>query len=100
MVVPEALAVGLPVVATAVGGVPEALGRTPSGPPGLLVPPGDAARLAEALAAWLTDGELRARLRQAARARRATLAGWDATTRTLAAVLAAVGRVPAGTGRP
>ena len=40
MVVTEALAVRLPVVATAVGGVPEALGQTSDGPPGLLVPPG------------------------------------------------------------
>lgn len=39
MVVTEALARGIPVLATAVGGVPEALGRAPDGTlPGLLVP--------------------------------------------------------------
>jgi glycosyltransferase involved in cell wall biosynthesis len=87
MVVAEALAAGLPVVATAVGGVPEALGSTPAGPPGLLVPPDDAGRLRDALAAWLRDPELRSRLRRAARERRTTLQGWDATARQLSAAL-------------
>jgi glycosyltransferase involved in cell wall biosynthesis len=88
MVVTEALAVGLPVVATAVGGVPETLGCTPDGPPGLLVPPDDAGRLGEALGAWLRDERLRARLRRAARARRTTLSGWDTTAHDLAVALA------------
>ena len=40
MVVTEALARGIPVLATAVGGLPEALGRAPDGSlPGLLVDP-------------------------------------------------------------
>jgi glycosyltransferase involved in cell wall biosynthesis len=91
MVVTEALAVGLPVLATAVGGVPEALGRTPDGPPGLLVPPGDAGALGAALGAWLRDAELRERLRRAAHGRRAALEGWAATARRVAAVLAAAG---------
>ena len=91
MVVTEALAVGLPVLATAVGGVPEALGRTPDGPPGLLVPPDDAGALGEALGAWLRDAGLRERLRRAARGRRAALEGWAATARRVAAVLVAAG---------
>ncbi len=42
MVVTEALARGLPVIAGEVGGVPEALGHAADGSrPGLLVPPGD-----------------------------------------------------------
>jgi glycosyltransferase involved in cell wall biosynthesis len=46
MVVAEALARGLPVVAADVGGVPEALGHGADGVrPGLLVPPEDAAAL-------------------------------------------------------
>src|SRR5207245_1844447 len=54
MVVTEALARGIPVLATRVGGLPEALGRTPSGArPGLLVPPDDPAALAAALRRWL-----------------------------------------------
>ncbi len=44
MVVTEALAHGLPVLATDTGGLPGALGRLPDGRrPGLLVPPGDPA---------------------------------------------------------
>ena len=60
MVVTEALARGLPVITTAVGGLPEALGQTRDGRrPGLLVPPGDSGALAAALRRWLTDAELR-----------------------------------------
>ena len=40
MVVAEALAAGVPVLATAVGGIPEALGRTACGVPGAARPPG------------------------------------------------------------
>ena len=94
MVVTEALAVGLPVVAATVGGVPEALGRTPDGLPGTLVPPGDADALREALRSWLTDAGLRARLRRAARGRRPALEGWDATARRVAAALLAAGGEP------
>lgn len=94
MVVTEALAAGLPVIATAVGGVPEALGRTTDGLPGLLVPPDDAVALGEALGTWLGDAGLRARLRRAARLRRSSLEGWDATARCVATVLAAAGDEP------
>ncbi|MEU7847942.1 glycosyltransferase family 4 protein [Micromonospora parva] len=88
MVVTEALARGLPVLGTRVGGVPEALGRTPDGDlPGLLVPPDDPAALAGALSWWLGDGELRARLRRAALARRDTLTDWPVTVALLAGVL-------------
>lgn len=91
MVVTEALARGTPVVATAVGGVPEALGRAPDGSrPGLLVPPADPAALAGALRRWLEQPATRRRLREAARARRETLAGWDATAAAVAGVLAAI----------
>ncbi len=88
MVVTEALARGLPVITTAVGGLPEALGRTRDGrQPGLLVPPGDSGALAAALRRWLTDAELRQGLRAAARERRSTLSGWDVTSRRIADVL-------------
>ena len=86
MVVTEALARGLPVLATDAGGVREALG---SG--GLLVPPGDAAALGAALRSWLSDGGLRERLRRAARERRATLRPWAATAADVAGALVAVG---------
>jgi glycosyltransferase involved in cell wall biosynthesis len=93
MVVTEALARGLPVVAADVGGVAEALGHGAGGTrPGLLVPAGDPAALGAALRAWLCDPDLRRRLRRAARERRASLRGWSATTSTLAAVLDGAGR--------
>jgi glycosyltransferase involved in cell wall biosynthesis len=79
MVLTEALARGLPVLATRVGGTREALGMTQGGPPGLLVTPGDPAALAAALRRWLTDEEIRRGLRRAARARRAELPTWNGT---------------------
>ncbi|GAA1919236.1 glycosyltransferase family 4 protein [Nocardioides marmoribigeumensis] len=91
MATTEALAHGVPVVASDTGGVAEAVGRTGTGAvPGLLVPPGDPTTLADALRAWLTDPAARARLRAAASARRVDLPAWSATA---AAVLRAVDRV-------
>jgi len=90
MTVTEALAHGLPVIAAAVGGLPEALGSTADGTrPGQLVPPGDPAALAAALRDWLGDEHLRHRLRAAARQRRLTLRGWDQTTQEIASALTA-----------
>ncbi|ROT29355.1 glycosyltransferase family 4 protein [Micromonospora sp. HM5-17] len=91
MVVTEALARGIPVLATAVGGVPEALGHAPDGSrPGLLVPPGDPTALAAALRRWLGDADLRARLRLAAQGRRRTLTDWTVTAARVADVLTAL----------
>jgi glycosyltransferase involved in cell wall biosynthesis len=89
MVVTEALARGLPVVATSVGGLPQALdGESGGARPGLLVPPDAPVALAEALSAWLGDVELRRRLRQAAEQRRDTLFGWSVTAERMSRVLA------------
>jgi glycosyltransferase involved in cell wall biosynthesis len=87
MVVTESLARGVPVIATRVGGVPEALGDTAGGRPGLLVPPGQPAALARALRAWLTDGALRMRLRGRAAERRRALTPWSRTAEEVSAVL-------------
>jgi glycosyltransferase involved in cell wall biosynthesis len=93
MTVTEALAHGLPVIAAAVGGLPEALGSTADGTrPGQLVPPGDPAALAAALGEWLGDERHRHRLRAAARQRRSTLRGWEQTTQEIANALTAHGR--------
>jgi glycosyltransferase involved in cell wall biosynthesis len=93
MVVTEALAHGLPVVAAEVGGLTEALGHGADGTrPGVLVPPNDPAALGAALRAWLTDAELRERSRRAARERRASLSGWSTTTSAVADVLAGASR--------
>lgn len=93
MVITEALARGLPVIATDVGGVTEALGQGAAGlRPGLLVPPEDPAALAAAIRAWLSDGNLRGRLRRAARERRESLSGWSSTTAALTDVLTEASR--------
>jgi glycosyltransferase involved in cell wall biosynthesis len=90
MTVTEALAHGVPVVATAVGGLPEALGSAADGTrPGLLVRPCDPADLGAALANWLDNEDVRSRLRAAARQRRSTLPGWDQTTQDVANALTA-----------
>jgi glycosyltransferase involved in cell wall biosynthesis len=88
MVVTEALARGLPVIAREVGGVPEALGHSADGSrPGLLVPPGDPQALGQALSCWLSDPRRRERLRAAAQSRRQSLSDWTQTSRKLSAVL-------------
>ncbi|MDP9611055.1 MULTISPECIES: glycosyltransferase family 4 protein [Streptomyces] len=88
MAVTEALARGIPVLATAVGGVPEAVGQAPGGRvPGMLVDPDDPRALAAALRRWLGDPGTRRRLSAAARERRTALAGWENTTRNLADAL-------------
>ncbi len=62
----EAGAMGLPVVATRVPGCVDAV---VGGITGTLVPPGDVPALADALLAYLADGDLRRRHGEAARAR-------------------------------
>ncbi|MBI3549116.1 MAG: glycosyltransferase family 4 protein [Elusimicrobia bacterium] len=66
MAVLEAMAAGLPVVATRVGGVPDAVAH---GRSGLLVAPRDAAALERAIVRLSTDADLRGRLSAAARSR-------------------------------
>ncbi|GAA3747765.1 glycosyltransferase family 4 protein [Salinactinospora qingdaonensis] len=88
MVVTEALARGVPVLATNVGGLPDTLGYAPDGSrPGMLVPP-ETPALADALRRWLGEPELRHQLRGAARRRRGMLGGWQQTAQRLAEVLA------------
>jgi glycosyltransferase involved in cell wall biosynthesis len=60
----ESMAAGAPMVATRVGGTPEAI---EDGATGLLVEPGDPAALAAAIGRLLSDPELAARLGRAAR---------------------------------
>ncbi|MGZ4184664.1 MAG: glycosyltransferase family 4 protein [Solirubrobacteraceae bacterium] len=89
MVVAEALARGLPVIATDVGGVREAMGHGARElRPGLLVPVDDAQALATALRSWLVDARLRSRLRVAAMQRRVALGDWATTASVLSRVLA------------
>lgn len=90
MSVTEALARGIPVVTTDVGGLHEAVGAAPDGArPGLLFPVDDVDALAGHLDRWLTDENLRERLRRAAEGRRTTLGTWARTAEQVAEVLAA-----------
>ncbi len=79
LILQEALRAAVPIVATRVGGTPELTGEDAA----LLVPPGDPARLAEAVRTVLTDPALAARLRRAA-ANRALPSEDDAVTAALA----------------
>ncbi|SNS20508.1 Glycosyltransferase involved in cell wall bisynthesis [Geodermatophilus saharensis] len=81
-VLTEAMAAGLPVVASDVGGIPEVVRH---GVTGLLVPPGDVDALAAALDRVTGDDVLRARLAAGARARSAEY-GWPALSARVAAV--------------
>jgi glycosyltransferase involved in cell wall biosynthesis len=73
----EAMAHGRPVVATAVGGLVDAV---EDGVTGLLVPPRDAAALRAALERLLADGELSRQLGAAARDRASLRFSWEAAT--------------------
>jgi glycosyltransferase involved in cell wall biosynthesis len=79
----EAMAYGRPVVASAVGGLVDAV---EDGVTGLLLPPGDARALRSALTPLLGDAGARARLGAAARARATDRFSWArATSEVLAA---------------
>lgn len=60
-VINESLCIGLPTIATSVGGIPSVL---TSGETALLVPPGNAPALANAIERIVRDRQLRARLQQ------------------------------------
>jgi glycosyltransferase involved in cell wall biosynthesis len=76
----EAMAAGVPVVATRAGGVPEVVGDA-----ALLVEPRDPVELAGALASVLEDGSTRRALLEAGRRRLASFS-WSATAEQMLAV--------------
>jgi len=85
----EAMAYGRPVVASAVGGLADAVEHEISG---LLVPPGDAGALRAAIERLLDDPDLRRRLGIAGRERARGGWSWEAATQaTLAAYSSATG---------
>src|SRR5271166_701644 len=75
----EAMASGVPVVATTGGALPEVVGR--DGETGLLLPPGDPGALAAGIARLLDDPDLRARLGAAGRQRVLGRFTWKVTAR-------------------
>jgi teichuronic acid biosynthesis glycosyltransferase TuaC len=76
----EAMACGLPVVSTKVGGLPDALADTEGA---ILIEPRDAVGLADALLKVLTDGALRKRMSGAARRKAEDCFGITGNTRML-----------------
>jgi glycosyltransferase involved in cell wall biosynthesis len=78
----EAMACGLPLVATTGGALPEVVGR--DGHSALLVPPADPGALASAVLRLLDDPELRSRLGEAGRRRALSRYTWRATAETTA----------------
>ena len=89
MVVAEALARGIPVVASRVGGIPEALSRSGAG---ILIPADDPAALETALREWWASPALRTELATAAREASATVRSWSSTISTIESVLRDVSR--------
>ncbi|MFD6699199.1 MULTISPECIES: glycosyltransferase family 4 protein [unclassified Microbacterium] len=83
MAIAEARGHGVPVLAAAVGGIPD----TVAGGGAILVPPDDPAALAAALDGWMTDPALRLRLRAEARSARAGLPTWSATVAAVSRAL-------------
>ena len=83
MVYAEALAHGLPVVATTAGAIPDTVPASAS----ILVPPGDAAALREALRQVFADERLRSRLAAGAAEAATTLPDWPTAARRWAAAL-------------
>ena len=79
----EAMAVGAAVISTPVGAISDAI---TDGETGLLVPPGDSAALARAIARLLDDPALRARLAVQARARFDAMFTIDRTADAVAAM--------------
>lgn len=90
MAVAEALARGLPVVATATGAISPLLGDEA----GLVVPPGDGRALAAALSRIIDDAALRARCAAGAQRVRERLPDWDAAAGQLETALLAVLNCP------
>jgi glycosyltransferase involved in cell wall biosynthesis len=83
----EALAVGVPVIASAVGTLPEIVG-----PAGILVEPGDATRLATAIAAAWSDADPYPGLVAAAAERARSHRTWADVARETRAIWAEVAR--------
>ena len=87
MVAREAMAYGRPVVATAVGGLVDAVDDDSTG---LLVPPGDVPALRRGLVSLLEDRERRSRLGAAARSRALEVFGSASSVRDLVSLYDAV----------
>ncbi len=90
MTLVEAMAAGCPVVGSAVGGIPHVIR---DGVDGLLVPPGDPAALADAVATLMLDPALRRDLGAAGRQAAETRWDWEHQERRMVSVLREAGLV-------
>ncbi|MDQ1563851.1 MAG: hypothetical protein QOI14_802, partial [Actinomycetota bacterium] len=84
MVVAEAMARGIPVVASRVGGIPEAMSSAGAG---IILPPEDPWALEVVLRQWLSSPGRRTELRTAAMEARASARTWSATVAVIASTL-------------
>ena len=91
----EAMAFGLPVVATSIGAIPEIV---VDGETGVLVPPHDPAALAAACVSLLGDPARARRLGEAGRARVAEQFGWDRAAARMLEVLRGADAEPGARG--
>lgn len=87
MAVAEALQHGIPVLATGVGGIPEAI---PPGDAAMIVPPDDPWALSVVLQQWWASRDRRSERKAAALTARSESRSWAATTGIVAAALAGV----------
>jgi glycosyltransferase involved in cell wall biosynthesis len=87
MAIADALRRGIPVVASSVGGIPQAVSTSRAA---VLVPPDHPDLLSSALRRWMLDPALRARLTDDARRDRSLLPRWSDTVDRIAATLASV----------
>ena len=83
MVLDEAIARGLPIVASDAGAIPSTIPTNA----GLLVPPGNSDALAAALRRFMEDEVLRHSMQSAARSARNSLRSWEQSTREFEAAL-------------
>jgi glycosyltransferase involved in cell wall biosynthesis len=85
-VIMEAMATGLPVVSTNIGGIPEMIIDNETG---FLVQPGDTAAMADAIETVINDSSLAARLGQSGYERTGALFSIEKNVRELCALLSA-----------
>ena len=86
LAIADALGRGIPVVASRVGGIPETVADRAA----ILVPPGDVGAWSEALGRWMSDPDLRARLKRDALRDRERLPRWSDAVARVSETLAAV----------
>jgi glycosyltransferase involved in cell wall biosynthesis len=91
MVLLEGMAYGLPVIATRIGSIPEAVEEAVEG---FLIEPGDVSNLAERIVRLATDNDLRGRMHRAARQRVEKEFSLDTMADTILAIYQEVLRIP------